>query len=162
MPNVRVPFVSVALAVLLIAAPSWARAQQPGDVGTVARQDSEAIAAAAETSRAPIMAPGVPARRPRALPALYASFGAFQVLDAATTIRALDRGAVEANPVVGAIASNRGALMAVKAASFASTVYLTERLWKKNRLAAVVTMVAANSAYAVIVAHNYRAGSRLP
>ena len=178
MPDVRVPFVGVVLAVLAAAWPSGAWAQQPGDgaagagtVGVVITAPGPgplpggAIVAApaveAGTSQALSMTPGGPARRPNALPILYASFGALQALDAATTLRAVGRGATEANPVLTGIASNRGAMVAVKAASFASTVYLTERLWKKNRMAAVVTMVCVNSAYAVIVAHNYRAGSRL-
>jgi hypothetical protein len=169
---------SVALAVVAAAWPSWSWAQQPGDGAAGAGTRGAVITAPGQlpllragveaapvveagTPPAPGMAPGAPARRPKALPMLYASFGALQALDAATTFRALDRGATEANPALAGFASNRGAMVAVKAASFASTVYLTERLWKKNRVAAVITMVCVNSAYAAIVAHNYRAGSRL-
>jgi hypothetical protein len=178
MPDVRVPLASVVLTVMTAAWPAWSWAQQPGDGAAGAGTGGAAITAPGQlpvpegdvaaahavetgTSQALNMAPGSAARRPNALPILYASFGALQALDAATTFRALDRGAAEANPALAGFASNRGALVAVKAASFASTVYLTERLWKKNRVAAVVTMVCVNSAYAAIVAHNYRAGSRL-
>lgn len=178
MTDVRVPVVSVVLTVMAAAWPSSSWAQQPGDGAARAGTSGAAItapgqlplsevvpaaAAAVDTgvARALNSTPGGPTRRPNALPILYASFGALQALDAATTLRAVGRGATEANPVLTGIASNRGAMVAVKAASFASTVYLTERLWKKNRVAAVVTMVCVNSAYAVIVAHNYRVGSRL-
>jgi hypothetical protein len=178
MTDVRVPLVSVVLTVMAAAWPSWSWAQQPGDGAAGAGTGGAAITAPGQlpqlrtgvdavpvveagSSSAPASLPGVSTRRPGALPVLYASFGALQALDAATTFRALDRGAAEANPVLTGIASNRGAMVAVKAASFASTVYLTERLWKKNRVAAVVTMLCVNSAYAAIVAHNYRAGSRL-
>ena len=180
MPTGRVRLAGLVLAAVAAAWPSWSWAQQPGDGGAGAgaaaagemvtapgqlpqlRAGIEAEpAVTAGTSPSPGLGRAVPAGRPKALPVLYASFGALQALDAATTFRALDRGAIEANPALAGFASNRGAMVAVKAASFASTVYLTERLWKKNRVAAVVTMVCVNSAYAVIVAHNYRAGSRL-
>ncbi len=175
MPSLRVSGARIALAVCLMGWPTRSSAQQAsavaagdGQAGGVTATlrlpslavEAAAIAGAAEagTPRTPVMAPGVPARRPKALPALYASFGALQALDAASTYRALDRGASEANPVLKGIASNPGAMVAVKAASFASTVYLAERLWKKNRTAAVVAMTCVNAAYAVIVSHNYRAG----
>ena len=178
MADVRVPLVGVVLTLVAAAGPASAWAQQPEDgapgterrgaavlsIGQLPLPGGDLAAApSAETgtSQASGMTPGGPSRRPHALPVLYASFGALQALDAATTFRALDRGAAEANPALAGFASNRGAMVAVKAASFASTVYLTERLWRKNRVAAVVTMVCVNSAYAAIVAHNYRAGSRL-
>jgi hypothetical protein len=138
----------VALAVWVIAWPAPSSAQEA---------DDGAAAVEAGASRALPVAPDVPARRPAALPALYVTFGALQALDATSTFRALEAGAREVNPVLKGVAANRGAMVALKAASFASTVYLTERLWKKNRVAAVLTMVCVNSAYAAIVAHNYRA-----
>lgn len=97
-------------------------------------------------------------KRGAALSTLYVSYAALQALDAASTFRALDNGAVEANPLLKGVASNRGAMLAVKAGTTAATLYLTERLWKKNRTAAIALMVCANSAYAAIVAHNYRVG----
>jgi hypothetical protein len=42
----------------------------------------------------------------------------------------------------------------------ASVIACTERLWRHNRVAAVVTMIAVNGAYAAIVANNYRTASR--
>ena len=38
--------------------------------------------------------------------------------------------------------------------------WITEKLWKRNRVAAVVTMIALNSAYVTIAAHNYHAAQR--
>lgn len=98
-------------------------------------------------------------KRPAALSTLYVSYAALQALDAASTFKALENGAVEANPLLKNVASNRGAMLAVKAGTTAATLYLTERLWKKNRTAAIALMVCANSAYAAIVAHNYRLAS---
>lgn len=40
----------------------------------------------------------------------------------------------------------------------AATILLEDLVRKKNRTAAIVLMAALNSAYANIVAHNYRAG----
>ena len=87
---------------------------------------------------------------------LIVSFGALQMLDAHATMKALDAGGREANPTMGAIASNPTALFAVKAGTAAATAYLVERLSKKHPKRAVVLMAVLNSAYVAIVAHNYR------
>ena len=95
--------------------------------------------------------------RPGSLVPLYASFATLQALDAHSTSRALDRGAVEANPMMKGIAGNPTALLAVKAAGTAGVIFASEKMWKKNRAAAVFFMVAANSAMAWVVQNNYRA-----
>jgi hypothetical protein len=87
---------------------------------------------------------------------LYASFAALQALDAHSTLRALDAGATEANPLLGGIAHKPAALLAVKAAVAASTIYLVEKVRVRNRGAAIALMAALNSVYATLVAHNYR------
>ena len=102
-------------------------------------------------------APGLTPRRPGGLLPLYVSFASLQVLDAHSTTRALDRGAVEANPLMRGLAGNPVGMFAVKAAATATVVYAAERIWKKNKAAAVIFMVAANSAMAIVVQHNYRA-----
>lgn len=130
-------------------APNTAAVWSPGTA-----VPAEAVPAGIDTAFRPT-AP----KRPAALTTLYVSYAALQVLDATSTFRALENGAVEANPLLKGIASNRGAMLAVKAGTTAATLYLTERLWKKNRVAAVTLMVCANSAYAAIVAHNYRLGN---
>jgi hypothetical protein len=48
--------------------------------------------------------------------------------------------------------------MAVKAGGAASTIWLTHKLARRSKTGAFVVMAAVNSAYAMIVAHNYRAG----
>jgi hypothetical protein len=85
---------------------------------------------------------------------LYASFVALQVLDARTTTGALSRGAHEINPLLGTGSS--GATWAVKAASTASTIFFVERIWKKNRIRAVLVMAGINAGYAALAAHNAR------
>jgi len=94
--------------------------------------------------------------RPAPLVPLYLAFVALQVADVASTRRALEAGGREANPIVRGLANNSAAMLAVKAGATAGTIYLVERLWKKNRTAAVILMTALNGAYAAIVAYNYR------
>ncbi|HSC28714.1 MAG TPA: DUF5658 family protein [Vicinamibacterales bacterium] len=104
-------------------------------------------------------ATGIPQpRRPSSLVPLYVSFAALQALDVHSTRRAIERGGVEANPVMKGLAGNSAGLLAVKAAGTAGVIYVSEKMWKKNRTAAVIFMVAANSAMTWVVQHNYRAG----
>lgn len=116
-----------------------------------------AAKAASEARARPPLLLAVPARRPPVLVPLYFSFAGLQTLDAVSTLRALDEGHGERNPLVGWLAGHPGALVAAKAGVAAGTVYLSERLWKKNRKAAIVLMVALNGAYAAIVANNHGA-----
>lgn len=140
----------------------------PAPVGvqleSAARPVSPTQLAASTQPALPAPRPGIAASarqqlaRPRALVPLYVSFAALQGMDAFTTVQALGRGAVEANPLLGGVAGNRGALFAVKASTTAGTIWLSERLWRKNRVAAIALMAALNGTYAVIVAHNRRVG----
>lgn len=93
-----------------------------------------------------------PVRRPGALPALYGTYAALQALDFYTTRRAIGTGATEANPVMKH--GNSAAMLAVKAAGGAATIYFTERAWKKNRAGAIALMTVLNGATAAIVARN--------
>ena len=100
--------------------------------------------------------------RPAMLPALYVIQGALQAMDAHSTFSAIGRGAHEANPLMQGVASNKGAMLAVKAGVAVGTIWMAESMWKRgNRLGAIVTMIAANSVAAIVVAHNYRLASRL-
>lgn len=95
-----------------------------------------------------------PEKRPGALPVLYATFGALQMADAYSTRRAINTGAVEVNPLMKKAAGNSGTMYAVKAASAAGSIYLAERLWKKNRKGAVILMAVVNGVTAAVVAKN--------
>ncbi len=75
-------------------------------------------------ARIDVGSPGVaPQPRPGALVPLYASFATLQALDVHSTSRALDQGAVEANPMMKGLAGNPTALLAVKAAGTAGIIY---------------------------------------
>jgi hypothetical protein len=96
-------------------------------------------------------------QRPPALIPLYASFVALEALDIHSTRRALGSGAVEANPAMRGLTGSSVGIVAVKAAGAAGLIFASEKIWKKNRAAAVVLMVATNSAMTWVVAHNYHA-----
>jgi hypothetical protein len=94
------------------------------------------------------------ARRPPALLPLYISFTALQLADVHTTLGALAAGDREGNPVFSGLQSP-AAMLGVKTALAVGTIYAVERLRKKKPRTAVVLMIALNSAYAGVVAHNY-------
>jgi hypothetical protein len=127
-------------------------------VGAQTLLDSTAVVVARELGTT--QPPPVRAReeRPPVLVPLYLSFIGLQVMDGITTVRAItDHGGRELNPVMRPFAGNQAAILAVKATSAAGTVYAVERLWKRNRVAAVLTMVGINAGYAAVVANNLRA-----
>ena len=94
-----------------------------------------------------------------AVRSLYATYGVTQGLDIVSTMVARNRGAVEANPMMqGGIA--RG--LAVKAAMGAVTVLAVHAMEKKNKKAAIVTMIALNVATAAVVANNLHNAQHKP
>ena len=93
-------------------------------------------------------------RRPRVLPVLYVSLAALQAFDGYSTTAGLSRGAREANQVMGGVAGNSAAFWVVKAGSTAASIWVAERLWKTNRVGAIVTMVAVNGVMASVAARN--------
>jgi uncharacterized protein DUF5658 len=99
--------------------------------------------------------------RPSILPVLYATTAVTQALDAHSTMTALSRGAREANPLMQGVAGNGGALVAVKAGIAAGSIFVAEKLWRRNRAGAIATMVALNVVTAAVAAHNYRVASQM-
>jgi len=98
--------------------------------------------------------------RPSLLVPLYVAFGGLQVLDAHSTLNAVALGGRETNPLVRQALGNTAGMIAMKSGAAVGVVLLTERLWPRNRVAAVLTMIAINSAYVTIAAHNYRIARR--
>ena len=92
--------------------------------------------------------------------ALYATYGTFQALDVHSTLKALDNGGAEGNPLVRTVVESPAGLIAVKAASTAGFVYLVERLRRKNRTAAFALAIGVTSLQAYVVAHNYSIARR--
>ena len=100
-------------------------------------------------------------KRPAVLPALYVSFGALQAWDVYATSAAMRSGAREANPMMTSVAGHPARVLAVKAASTAATVFFVERLWKQNRVAAVVVLALINGATTAVAMNNVRNARRV-
>jgi hypothetical protein len=154
-PTLAAAFFAVAFATSTpVAAQEVSTLLQSAAISTAALEVHAPPTLAQAAGRFDVAQPG----RPDALMPLYLSYATLQALDIHSTMRALDRGAVEANPLMKNLTASPASLVAVKAAGAAGVLYTTEQLWKKNPTAAVVFMIAANSAMAWVVQHNYQAG----
>lgn len=91
---------------------------------------------------------------------LYATTATMQLLDVDSTMKSMNRGAIESNPLMSGLVSNRAAFLATKAGVAAATIYAASRIAKNNKVAAALTLVALNSAYAMIVRNNYSIAHR--
>jgi hypothetical protein len=129
----------------------------------VAPTASETAAAATDEQQAPALSrPRFGSRTGSAVMfSLYATTATMQALDVHSTIRAIDRGAVEANPLMGGLVNNRPAFIATKAAVAAGTIFAAREVAKKNKVAAAITLIAINSAYAYVAHHNYKLARQL-
>ena len=96
----------------------------------------------------------VKAERPAALIPLYLSQAALQGADLYTTRRALNAGHIEANPVFKN--ASFGTMVGAKVAATAASIFIAEKLWKRNRYAAIGVMVITNIGMSAVVANNYR------
>ena len=144
---------SLALAVSLVAA-----GPASADQVQVPSSFTQIVVSQAPPAQPPLMLTRVVVerKRPSAMVPMYVGFATLQGLDYHSTTRALSTGAGrEGNPVMGNVAGNKGAFLAVKAASTAGVILLGEKLWKKNRAGAIVFMAVANGVMASVVAHNY-------
>jgi hypothetical protein len=132
--------------VFLLGAGSWASAQ------TLTAPLPATLESVAENSQ-PV---AEPRSRPRVLVPLYVLQFTLNGLDVHSTVRALDAGHREANPLFKDGSAKR--MIGAKVASSAVSVFVAEKLWKKNRVAAVVMMAGVNAGLAAVVANNYRVG----
>jgi hypothetical protein len=90
---------------------------------------------------------------------LYVTTAVVQALDAHSTFKAIDAGAVETNPLAKPFSNNRGAFVALKAGMAAGIIYAGHGLYKRNKVAGVLALVGVNVAYGFIVANNYHVAS---
>ena len=95
------------------------------------------------------------------LTSLYVTTGITQALDIHSTLKALDRGGIESNPILAPLTRNKAVFIGVKAAVAAGSIFAARRLAKKNKVAAILTMVAINSVYGLIAHHNYKVAGQL-
>jgi len=85
---------------------------------------------------------------------LVLSLASLQALDVALTLRALSRGATEANPVMSGVVGSPAAFIALKAATTAASIYGVQKIRKRHPRATTVFVMAINSAMFAVVAHN--------
>ncbi len=144
-PGMRYPFTQVLLvATAILFSATIATAQEPTVYLSVAVQQIDFTA--------PQPPPARPSR-PKMLLPLYVSAGALQVFDIYTTSRGLKAGGVETNDAIRK--GNSATTIALKAGTTAAGILIAEKMWKKNRAAAVTAMVVTNVIGAVVVANNY-------
>lgn len=89
------------------------------------------------------------------LPSLYVSLAALNVYDAVSTKQGLAHGAMESNPGMSGIVGSSTALWTAKAVTTASTILLSEHLWKTHhKVGAIAVMVISNGLMSAVAAHN--------
>ncbi len=89
------------------------------------------------------------------LSSLHLATGVVQGYDGFLTLRVLRAGGIETNPLIKPMATNKGAMMAVKMAAAVSTVIGAESLWRNDhKVGAIVASIVANSAMAMVAHHN--------
>lgn len=109
------------------------------------------------TSTAAFAQEPAPKRPPLMIP-LYATQLALQGADLHSTMMAIDAGHRENNPMLRHLTI--GQMAGVKIAASSAMIVASEILWRRNRVAAVATMVAANAAMSIVAARNYRIARR--
>ena len=144
-----------ALTIGAFAQPAFAA--DPADAaGTAQAAPATTLSAPAVTAprvqRPLMLRPPVAPTRPAALPALYAGLMATEAFDAYSTRRGLADGARETNPLM----QGGAAFWTMKAVGTVVPIVIAERMWKKNKAGAIVTMVLANGVMAAVAANNAR------
>ena len=127
-------------------------------VATAQFANSEQVAARAPSD---LGRPSNPASTDRLLIALQAATVATQALDIHSTLKAVNHGAVEANPMMSGLVQNKAAFIGVKAGITAGLMYATHKMAKRNKVGAIVTASAVNSVYLIVAHHNYKVARSL-
>ncbi len=92
---------------------------------------------------------------------LFVSYAALQALDVHSTLTVINRGGFERNPVIAPLVNHWAAFVAYKVGLTTAAFFLTNRLSKRNRVTAYVLLGVMNSAYAIVIAHNYRVAAQM-
>lgn len=143
------------LATSLMSAPA---APAPADASLAPLTSAAAAASASDQSAQFVRVIRAPeGSRPAALLPMYAGFIALQGYDGYSTIKALNRGAVEANPLMRGVVKCPVALISIKGVAAAGVVFAAERLWRaKHRKAAVILMAVTGGMMVAVGANNAR------
>lgn len=152
-------FRTAAVAVLsfsLSALPAFAADRDAEGRATASSADvasSAGLAGETDWSLAPVHF-DVEQTRPTALPVLFASLAALQAFDGYSTTKGIARGAREMNPLARAAAGRPAVFWALKAGTTVLPMMAAERMWKKNRVGAIVMMALANGVAVAVAANN--------
>jgi hypothetical protein len=163
----RVALVGTVITVLLSAATAPAAAQDAGTVpvaqaaqpALVVQPLGIVIGEFPPAAIQPFVLPrAVPAnRRPSALVPLYGTLAVLQGLDVHSTMRGVgSANGREANPVMKPFVNNGAAFLAVKTSATVGVIWMSEKVWRRHRKAAVVSVFIVNAVMAGVVANNYR------
>jgi hypothetical protein len=115
---------------------------------------------AVDGSRSTALSDGADSGSTDALTLLQVSFLGLQAMDVVSTVRALNTGHTEGNPLMRGLSSSPLAITGVKAGAAASTLLLARHVARKNRTAGVVLLAAVNTALSIVVVRNLRAAAR--
>ena len=130
---------------LLVACPLRAADDTSASTGAPTRLTITLPPAVSETEERPVI-----------LPVLYAGLVGLQAYDVYATHAGIARGAAELNPLVAPMASDTAGMIVIKALGTGTTIAMAEGLWRHNKTAAILTMVAANGVMAIVAANNTR------
>lgn len=87
---------------------------------------------------------------------LYGTLAGLNVLDVMSTRAAMERGAVELNPLMKDAIGDNAMSIGIKSATTLATILAIDKIGQRNRKAGIVVAVIANGVTAAIVAHNMR------
>lgn len=160
---------SAAALLMLSLTPAFVRAVHAQEPVTNVQLDMVPVVARALAAPAPALAAAVAPAGPsfRSAPAmqygrhsavllsLYATTAAMQMMDVRSSLAAFNSGAVEANSLMSGIVKSTPMFIAFKAGVAASAIYSAHAMAKHNKIGAIIMLSAVNSAYAMVVSHNF-------
>jgi hypothetical protein len=142
------------VAALVTVTPAFAADRPAANDAAGATANADAAATVYFDSSLPAVKFGAETRG-AVLPSLYVSLAGLNALDAYTTSKGLALGAAEGNPLMRGVASSPAMLWAVKGGVTAGSVFLAERMWRKNnKVGAIAVMAVSNGMMAVVAARN--------
>jgi hypothetical protein len=152
----RTAVAALVFALVLTARPAQAADAEETVVAVAASVSPVQLASDTDWSLQPVpVGPSTAPSRGNLLPVLYVSLAGLNIFDAYTTRTGLSHGAVEANPLMHAVAGNSAALWAIKGGATAASIFFAERLWRQHRRAeAIAVMVVSNGVMAGVAARN--------
>jgi hypothetical protein len=137
-------------AALLIGIPTAVAAQAPADMLASATAAAPAVTVIpAPTLRVPTDP------RPTGLSAMYVSLASLEAYDSYSTLKAVNLGAVEGNPLMSGLVDHPAEFLIRKSVVTVASIYTAEHLWRTHkRRSAVLVMVLTNGVMTAVAAHN--------